>query len=166
MRWTLHVLTACTRPENLERVADSIFSSKPMFLDVHWHVRRDTEPAVGGQRVKNEMLDNISEGWIVFLDDDTAMHPQLLQRLDDEINPNIDLVFYAQQRNADVHMPLAKRGLIDIGQVCVHRRRIGPLRIPDFYDGDGWFCEALVANPGGGEIVYLPEVLSFYNLLA
>src|SRR3990167_1261604 len=76
----IHALTACSRPENLTKVGLSL-AHAARGHDVHWHVRFDLEREhVGGQAVKNRLLDEISDGWVWILDDDTIVHPDLFSR--------------------------------------------------------------------------------------
>jgi hypothetical protein len=158
----LHILTACTRPWNLPRIADSIYAFQRENVEVHWHIGHDDEPAVGGQRIKNRLLDDITNGWVYVLDDDTLMHPELLYRLPD-LCRRCDVVLFAQVRGELVHNPQLLRGCIDVGQAVIRRSTIGKTRIPDFYDGDGWFLEAVCGK--ARNVKYLNQPLSFYNLL-
>ena len=160
----LNVLTACSRPENLDRISESVFAYRPEAMQVNWLVRLDPVPAVGGQRVKNDLIDMVTDGWVVILDDDTVMHPDFKQRIQEEARPDVDVIFFGQERpRTGVALPEARRGLIDAGQACFRRSLVGQTRIPDFYDGDGWFLETLAQR---GRAIYLSDVLSFYNQLA
>ena len=161
---TLHVLTACSRPENLERVARSLAATP-----CHWHVRFDIERQyVGGQEVKNVLLDEIHDGWVFFLDDDTLMHPKLYRRLGTLFEEGGPDAFVVSQRHSvlgilhaapeNVHV-----GGIDIGQVVARRTLIGDTRIPNTYWGDGEFWSEILPK---GKVVYLDEVLSYQNALA
>lgn len=161
----LSVITACTRPQNLGTIAISIFAGQPEQMHINWLVRRDLIPAVGGQAVKNALLDEFEDGWVCFLDDDTIMHPSFKERISGEVaKGGVDMILYGQKRGPNDFPPQPRRGTIDIGQVCVRRERIDGLRIPEEYDGDGAFIEELV-HAYGAEIVVLDEVLSFYNAL-
>jgi len=163
----LHVLTAVTRPSNLERVYDSIYSQDHSFWTVFWHLLHLDAPSVGGQKVKNLLLDATrpEDGWVYVLDDDTMMHPQFLDRTADVIdaNPDCEVIFVGRSDHGNLFMPEVKVGAIDICQALIRRDLINDLRIPDLYDGDGWFLQALIDK--AVEAVYLPESLSFYNLL-
>jgi hypothetical protein len=163
----MHVLTACTRVENLEKVAWSLLGYGT--LDIRWHLRFDLDHQfVGGQRLKNEMLDEVKDGWVCFLDDDTVMHPSLLRRFDQTSAQLEDMdglvvsqerrsgrILHADQKNVTV-------GGIDVGQVILHRQLIADTRIPEHYDGDGMFLQEVLLR---GRIAYLDEVLSYHNAL-
>ena len=173
MPFRLHVLTAVTRPENLPRIAASLVSSCPPELELVWHWRFDPDHhAVGGQALKNAMLEEISAGadddWVWCLDDDTAVHPRLLKTLQRwSLISWIRALVVSQQRADGRVLPAGPEhlqvGSIDIGQAILRRGLIGDLRIPEDYNGDGMFLGALLR--GRTDVLYLDEVLSFHNAL-
>jgi hypothetical protein len=163
----LHVLTAVSRPENLPRVAESLSAAAMNVPDVKvcWHWRFDLERKhVGGQALKNEMLDEIEEGWVWVLDDDTEAHPDVLGAKDFEA---YDAVVFSQVRS-DGRVLLAAPenvvpGSIDINQAFLRRDLIGDLRIPIHYDGDGMFLNAVLKQ---GNVLYHPAALSLHNSIS
>jgi hypothetical protein len=162
-----HIITACTRPGNLPAVAESIMAATCDPWDVTWHIRFDPEQQhVGGQRLKNEMLDQIEDGWVCFLDDDTTMHPDFLRRMAEAVKDAGAVVVSQQRQNgmvlvaADGHLQV---GSVDIGQAFIARSLIGTHRIPEHYEGDGMFLQAVLA--GHYFVTYLPDVLSEHNAL-
>lgn len=163
----LHILTACTRPENLPTMAESIH--KWGSADVTWHVRFDpTKTAIGGQRLKNEMLDERhGSGYVFFLDDDTVAHPMLWKRVHPLLEEHVAAVVFSQKHSELGILHAAPEnvtvGGIDIGQAVVHASVIAGHRIPETYAGDGEFYEAVLR--GRDDVVYLDEVLSFHNAL-
>jgi hypothetical protein len=162
-----HILTACTRPQNLPAAAESIMAATCDPWDVTWHIRFDPEQQhVGGQRLKNEMLDQIEDGWVCFLDDDTTMHPEFLQRMADAV-ADAGAVVVSQQRQSGQVLtadPAHLRvGCVDIGQAFIARALIGTNRIPEHYEGDGVFLQAVLAS--WPAVAYLPDVLSEHNAL-
>lgn len=156
----LHVLTAVTRPDNLTEIARSLPAS------VTWHLAFDmAHEHIGGQAVKNRLLDEVSDGWVYVLDDDTIMHPDLLSRC--------RAVAGETTRAVVVNMELPGAGLlhaqpsphiggVDIGQVLFRRDFLGDRRIPETYEGDGELLSELLQGP---DIVYLSETLAYYNRL-
>ena len=160
----LHVLTACSRPENLGPVGDSVFAWPHPGVDLVWHVTHEEKPHVGGQFLKNKLLSQVSSGYVVFLDDDTTMHPNLVNRLTETFDTGVyDAVLYGRVEHGSVFPPRLEVGHIDIGQACLSRRLIGNHRIPETYDGDGHFLIDVVAEAKNA--IYLSEPLSFYNRL-
>jgi hypothetical protein len=164
----MHVLTACTRPQNLPLLATSIQNAMCEPWEVCWHIRFD--PAgehLGGHKLKMDMLAQITDGWVVFLDDDTLMHMDVLQRVAD--HSDAAGVVVSQDRTASLgHMLWAapqnmRLGGVDIGQVVLRRELIGDAEMPPYYGGDGTFLASILQNRD--DIVYLDEVLSLYNAL-
>ena len=79
----LHVLTAVSRPENLGQIAESLAvaverAEYGVDLAVALGMFDPDRQHVGGQALKNDMLDDIDDGWVWILDDDTLAHPDVL----------------------------------------------------------------------------------------
>lgn len=161
----VHILTACSRPENLAEVGASL-SYAATAHEIVWHVRFDPKQRhVGGQALKNAMLDEITDGWVVFLDDDTKMHPDLLERV--MRFRDADAVVVSQRRTDGPVLSASRErlvvGQVDIGQAVIRREVIGDTRIPEDYDGDGVFLGAVLRERQ--KVVFLDEVLSWHNAL-
>lgn len=103
---TLNIITRCTRPQNLVKVRNSVFSNVPENLQINWHVLFDTAPL---KDIDAETLSEISEentnihfvqsgdggllypqstelikgfesnSWFYFLDDDNIIHEDFYQ---------------------------------------------------------------------------------------
>lgn len=168
----LHVCTAVSRPWNLNVVAKSLeMSADRVEIDLSWHLRFDLgRGCLGGQALKNELLDDISDGWVWFLDDDTLVHEDMLSIVLHAINGYSDVtaVVVSQRRN-DGRVLLAKpRNVcvngIDIGQAILRRDLIGDERIPESYAGDGEFLQTLLHDRQ--DVIYMSEVLSLHNVLS
>jgi len=138
-------------------------------LEVVWHWGFDLERQhVGGQAVKNRLLDGIADGWVCVLDDDTVMHPEFLlafsEFLDD--SPGFTALVVSQQRTDGrvlrSHPHFAVPGMIDIGQVVLSRDLIGDSRIPIDYNGDGMFLQEVLT----GGVAWIDEVLSLHNAIS
>jgi len=170
------VLTAVSRPHNLARVGASLARSTNAAVEaghdveVVWHWRLDTRREhAGGQRLKNQMLDGIDHGWVWILDDDTAVHPELVTRLAETIrdHPAVVAVVVAQTRADGRVFPAGpesvKVGYIDAGQALLRRDAVGDDRLPETYEGDGQFLERVLAR--AGPQMYVNEPLSFHNML-
>lgn len=159
----IHVLTAVTRPENLTEIGYSLArAAQRAEADVVWHLRFDLEHRyVGGQQVKNELLDGIEDGWVWVLDDDTLVHPDLFTYLD----PAYDALVVSMLLEGGLLHAAEKNvvlGGIDIGQAIISRELIGEERILPAYDGDGRFLETLLR---GVNVLYVPEELTYYNAI-
>ena len=167
----LHVVTAVTRPENLALIAESLArASVAARVDVSWHWVFDLDRRfVGGQKRKNDALDEILDGWVWFLDDDTSVDVRILSawRTSVDADPSLEAVVFGQVR-ADgrfLHpLPeLVRVGDIDIGQAFVRRDAIGMHRLDESYDGDGVFLAAVLPRVN---TLFHDEYLSRHNLAA
>ena len=161
----VHVLTAVSRPQNLPRLARSLAKGANGH-EIVWHWRFDLNRTdVGGQAAKNAMLDEIQDGWVYVLDDDTLMHPRLLSKLTDD--PEVRAIIVSQQRKHEQSLAATSDNLrvghIDIGQALLRREMIGSERIPLLHFGDGLFLETLLKGKPG--VVFCEEELSYYNSL-
>lgn len=137
---------------------------------IAWHWRWDPDREhVGGQQLKNEMLDSITDGWVWIYDDDTLIAPNLFNRTAQAIgdDPNLAAIVVAQEledgRYRHAHPDLVHVGQIDAGQAILRRDLIGDHRLPLSYEGDGHLLETLL--PGRDDVLYLNEALSYYNAL-
>jgi len=164
----IHILTACTRPQNLLLLANSIETAMCDPWEVCWHIRFDpAREHLGGHKLKNDMLAQITDGWVVFLDDDTYMHPELLRHVAEHLDAAGVVV--SQDRTASLgHMLWAapqnmRLGGVDIGQVVLTRELIGEAEMAPYYGGDGTFLQIILQ--GRDDVFYSSEVLSYYNVL-
>jgi len=112
------------------------------------------------------MLDQISDGWVCFLDDDTTLDAEFV-RLAEVLSRNGASAVVVSQARADGSILRAARGNlcvggIDIGQAIISRVLIDDTRIPLCYDGDGMFLAAVLNTPN---VVFIDEVLSYHNRL-
>jgi hypothetical protein len=169
---SLHIITAVTRPENLERISDSIAQALVNWPDgtaVEWHLRYDLERQhVGGQALKNAMLDEIRDGWCWVLDDDTLAHPDVFRVVTRAIDrhPTRAVIVSQQRTDGRVLQAVPEHmvpGMVDIGQAFLRRDLIGDDRIPIDYNGDGMFLQTVLAKT---RPTYLPDVVSLHNALS
>jgi hypothetical protein len=168
----LHLLTAVTRPANLPALAASIDAAQVAGVALVWHIGYDLErTAVGGQAIKNALIDSIADGWVSILDDDNLLHPDLPRRLAETLAAQADaLLIVVSQQLPDGGVRRAGLGClhvdqVDAAQLIVRRDALGERRLVETYAGDGLLAEALAAALPAGQIVYLDEVLSYYNRL-
>ena len=156
----LHILTACSRPSGLTRLADAI-ASAPACLQVVWHVGFDLDcQHIGGQAVKNRLLDEVQDGWVWVCDDDNLPVPGFFAWLTQQAPA--DLLLFAQRRQGRIAAAAAPRlDETDIAQAVIARTLIETCRIPEVYNGDGLFLVALAAQTSN--IVLIDQPLTAYN---
>lgn len=166
----LHVLTAVSRPENLPLVAESLATAAVSAPDVQvvWHWGFDLDRAhIGGQAVKNALLDEIDDGWCWCLDDDTLAHPDVLEVVYGVIDDEARAVIVSQHRNERPPLraspDLVRPGDIDIGQAFLRRDLIGDHRIPETYEGDGLFLQDVLRDEWA---LFVDEVVSLHNAIS
>lgn len=173
----LHVLTAVTRPENLDAIEASIDAANDKAPEVTvswWHRPDHDRQHVGGQHLKNLMLDEIGNGWVCILDDDTVMHAKFIQRVSFVLatQPLVEqecrAIIVSQKRTTGIVMQASPEnavvGKIDAGQAVLRRDLIGDYRIPETYAGDGMWLETLLRDRK--DVHYMREVLSLHNALS
>ena len=123
---------------------------------------------VGGYKLRNDMLDDIDDGWIWFLDDDTVVHPELFREASSIIrrDPSVRVVVFSQQRPR--HRLRAKPenvrvGKIDTGQPMLKREVIGAQRFKEALFADGMLYSDLLRDEEN--VFYSPKLLSLFNYL-
>lgn len=116
---TIHILTRCSRPNNLLKVANSI----PKAEDIVWHVIFDStrlkdidvdlltklqefspriyfEYSQGGDYLYPQMSriikDTIQSGWIYSLDDDNILHENFYEKVKQHIGDSVDGIVFNQ----------------------------------------------------------------------
>lgn len=166
----LHVITACSRPERLPRLAAELGRAHAHGVDLRWHVGLDLDRRhVGGQAVKNRLLSGLAraEGWAWICDDDNLPHPAFLQRLPAlaAAHPSAAGLLLAQDRgpheNRTLRPELPPRvGRVDAAQLVVRVGVAASVRIPETYDGDGHWIAQIAATVS---IHPVDEVLTLWN---
>lgn len=112
----LHIITRCSRPQNILKIKDSIFGESRNEFNIFWYVIFDTkilkdidadtlynlndknidlqfkksDDGDFGHQFINECIDNIKYGWVYILDDDNVLHENFLNRILYYINNNTD----------------------------------------------------------------------------
>ncbi len=167
----LHILTAITRPENLPALAASLTGALAHGVAVCWHWLADSEhAAIGGQALKNQMLDAIADGWVWVLDDDNTAHPDFFDVLSQAAREHPDArAFVLSQelpggtvRHADAAAMRVDH--VDIAQVVLRRDLIGDARLDLSYGGDGMLIEQLHRHYPT-DFVYIDRPVCYYNRL-
>jgi len=189
----LSIITPCSRPANLKRIAESIQFDK---ID-RWYIVYDTSPAKGttsqqrtyekqfldnpkiselecsvgggwGNPQRNLALSLIKDGLVYYLDDDNIVHESFWRELDSfDLDHLYSFDQYHCSKKTIVKGGRLQEKFIDTAQYIVPRQLIGDL-VWDMRDGgcgsDGRFTEDL-NRLHGSKHVYVPKVLSYYNFL-
>lgn len=159
----LHIITACSRPEFLPAwAADLAEAARGAGVDLRWHVAFDMERQhIGGQAVKNRILDSISgDGWVWIGDDDNTLDQAMLSAVAEYDARPVDVVIFAQRRGQQLAPPCAVLNRVDAAQFVARRSAIGSHRLPETYNGDGMLIAALAKT---ARMVYDQRVLTNYN---
>jgi hypothetical protein len=194
---TLHIITPVSRPGNLEKLQQSIGPGYYPDMYLFWWQMLDTSEfpsagpllsdwikeflvpsvfngktlSVAGNAQRNAALEQIKDGWVYFLDDDTTMHPDLLRTIAPILNgiPGCCLVFNQDWPDGSSRCTVSPsnmhQGTVDTGQVVLAREAIGDLRWDaDKYHSDGPFIESVFrAQPEA--FIWINRTLAIYNNL-
>jgi hypothetical protein len=176
----INIITPCSRPDNLIKIFESINiprenhrwiividgeepSVKPEFpknAEVYWH----KEPlSIVGNGQRNYALGKINSGYLYFLDDDTILHPDLWETVN---NINSDFIHFDQgfvNGTKRIGGNIAVNA-IDSGSVIIDSSIVkGLLWKIEVYAADGYYIRA--ASKRAKTPVYIPKILSVYNKL-
>ncbi|MFN5250886.1 MAG: glycosyltransferase family A protein [Bacteroidota bacterium] len=173
----LNIITPCSRPQNLQKIAESINIPRENY---RWIVVHDSETipdspdnceayavkvdgSQSGHGQRNYALDLIKEGHVYFNDDDTLIHPDLWDNIKDL---DADFIHFRQDDKNGLRLLgiNVEVGSIDSHNFIVKSDIIGQDRwILNRYDANGYFAKAMYNKAKTKK--YIPKVLSFYNLL-
>lgn len=141
---------------------------------------KDTR-SISGNAQRNYGLTKIETGFILFLDDDTLLHPLLWQNIK-ELSDNLDFISFDQSWNTHGDSAFDKNYIInnnkvirtkgdqpkldhiDSGNYIVNNRIAKKLNWElALYNADGIYCVECFNQ--SKEKLYIPKILSVYNLL-
>lgn len=177
----LNIITPCSRPENLHIISKSINIPKenyrwiivydgliipdsnliPENCEIYTHVNDESQV---GHSQRNFALNLINNGHVYFNDDDTIIHPNLwdnIQDLDDDF-----ISFGQEDKNGKLRLKgnVIKLYNIDSHNFIVKRSTIGDTSfIVNDYNADGYFAEECYSK--ANTKIFIDKILSTYNLL-
>lgn len=195
----LNIVTPCSRPKNLQLLLDSIRIANNLNLfEIKWYIVFDAETipesqnlnpqdypsglkiqlncyknseSISGNGQRNFALEQITDGFVYFLDDDNLMHPDLLTTIWNQIQlrgEEIGIVgnqLFSEEIIRSAARHLVKPGSIDIAQLCIHKNLIGNKKWPlAFYDADGKFISNIYTLHYQ-KFVFVEKVIAYYNKL-
>jgi len=176
----INIVTPCSRPENLGAIAGSInipessyrwivvFDADeipsidlPSNAEVYAH--RNTESCSGNAQ-RNFANKMIRGGYVLYLDDDTILHPKLWESVKECTE---DLVGWKQCNKDNSHRLSVGEwqvGFIDSGSFMVDQNTMGDSDWAlDRYDADGYFAREMRLKSETVKEIY--DYLSIYNYL-
>jgi hypothetical protein len=178
----LTIITPCYRPDNLKTMISSI---NPPDMQIRWVIVFDSayvpplelpeyaeaycyqdSKSICGNAQRNFALNLLKndETYILFLDDDTIMHPRLLANL--KGFEWSDFIHFNQSHSDGRHRigGTVKVNHIDTGSAVINSRLIRKTRwILDRRNADGYFMEEIFKKSKSA--YYINETLSIYNAL-
>ena len=180
MRNWLHIITPCSRPENLGQIMESLNfpcawyvvcdgdREDPRFMKIReiavqssWISLTFVRGGVAGKKQINDAIDRIFDGWVYVLDDDNLMHPDFYKVVSDLTakNPKVQGLFFSQELRTsirEVSPGTVRVNYIDQAQFVLKRELIGQRRYKQEYTADGQFIEVLYKDND-------PALFEFYN---
>lgn len=166
---TVHIITAISRPENIDKVCRTLVPATMYCKNTkfvwHWIFDIRRSGIAYAHQIKNQMVDDIQDGWVWILDDDTSVHPDIFLEFEKDINCD---AFVVCQKRADGRILIAspennRVDHIDSNQAIIRRSTIGDHRMTEDYAGDGYFLEAVLKDCN--YIRYSDKILCYHNML-
>lgn len=172
-RLLLTIITPVIRPHGVAAIARSIAAAEPHRLEIRHLVAyypHMPDPSNGPERAvwATELIGQVRDGWVLFVDDDNRLHPELPRRLEGLIvnEPNawafaFDCV-YPEQAHGLLRARAPQPSQIDGGQVVLwwYLAQMEPW--PTGACADGVWLSALHRKDPGAW-VFVNEPLTYHN---
>lgn len=180
----LSIITACSRPQNLKQIYNSIQFSKVQ----HWYIVYDTskcrsyefqfatEPKIlelmcdmtglAGHPQINYAFSFINDGFVYIMDDDNIFHHRFWDLL-----PILDMnTIYTWDQNRIQQNMILKGGVIknkhiDTSQFIVPRKLIGSIRWPNNKLGGDFIFINEIYKRHKERFVYIPTIACYHNFI-
>lgn len=168
------VVTCVIRPAGAIEAARSVQASAPHPFDLqHVLAYWPEEPDLSRVRVApwlTQVIAGVGEGWVMFVDDDNRLHPQILGRLGELVaaHPHARaFIFgcqYPEMHNGYIPASpgVMRPGSVDGGQIAIEAElaRSIPIEPHDCYDG-AWLGALYRENKRA--FVFVNEPLTYHN---
>ena len=180
----IHIITRCSRPENLYRIYKSIFY-KDFF--VRWYIIFDTSKSkdyskfiiddsrieyyyedIGSYKLGYSLKYNI-KGYIYYLDDDNIIHPDLYYNIEKYLNDKNILVFEQignDRTNYELSLENVIESRVDLAQFMIHSDF---LNNDELFSDDSYFSDSILLeklkNIYSDKFIFIKKKLSYYNYL-
>ena len=180
----ISIITPCTRPENLQRLKESIpfeyvhewiivydaSTVSPMFQDDRIREYACKGHSIAGNIQRNYGMDRLTGDYVYFLDDDTIMHPDMGLFLS-TIEPN-HIYTFDQDRSPEVfpYTEILKGNKIELFHIDTAMFLIDVALCKDIrwtvdeYTADAIFITECYSNHPTSWI-YVDRILSYHNYL-
>jgi hypothetical protein len=195
----INIITPCTRPNNLFLLFQSIIKGVTSTDDITWYIIYDggkiTEEqcfdftklkvpsylniftkifedscSVFGNSQRNQALNQISDGWVYFLDDDNVLHPKLFSTIKEQLKIEKKSVFifnqffnFQKKRIRHAAIDKIKEGYIDTAQFLINYSIIRYRRWKkEVFNADGSFIREIL-ELHRNEFRILNSTLAYYN---
>lgn len=178
----LYIITPCSRPENLNRIYESIpeqcqwvishdDSTNPSdysFNNVMFMNCKNT--GMVGTRARNYALDNLpllDDDHIYFLDDDNIIHPKWYPKISQHLDLDFSIMMWGQYgKNNTIRLPpptVIEVGAIDTACYLIKWKYNTDVRHrTDTYTHDGIYAIDCAHN---GPNISIDDCLCYYNYL-
>lgn len=171
-RTLLTILTPVIRPEGVAAVVRSIQAATPHDLTIRHvveHYPHQPDPNCGPERAAwaTRLLHSVRGGWVLWVDDDNRLHPDLPRRLGElaEAYPEAQaFVFDCQYPEAGGVLRAGRitPGQVDGGQVVLWHSLARQEPWPIGVMADGRYMQRLYAHDPAAW-VFVPEPLTYHN---
>lgn len=176
----INIVTPCSRPENLFKISDSINIPRDHYrwvvvFDSHqipniqlptnaeYYAYKDLK-SISGNAQRNYANTLINDGYVMIIDDDTILHPDLWEAVKEY---NHDVICWKQANKDGTHRLNAGKltiNNIDSGSFMVKRSIIGEIKWRlNVYGADGFFAEDVAKVSASQKNI--DSYLSVYNYL-
>ncbi len=179
----LTIITPCKRIENLKAVSKSIPVDKniiwcivldydtPQVLDIDYNGKLKVIYANyprnnWGHFQRNVGINETTEGYIYFLDDDTICHPNVLNIYRKFANTQMMVIGNQMLKGDKLRMrgQVPKVDHIDIASAIIHISLFKNIRLNYHYQADGELLEQLY-RANKMYVAIINEAISYYNYL-
>lgn len=174
----LHIVTPCSRPENLDIISQSIPAECNWIIvhenDIKLPERDNTfllkcdRTGPWGHAGRNFFLDNFNlydDDWVYFLDDDNIIHPAFYSTVQQFLSTDYAIIHWGQlNKNNEIRLiPDIAIDKIDTACYMIQWKQNKHTRYNDEkYNADGFYAIDCSQN---GPVLTLNDSLCYYNYL-
>lgn len=176
----LNIITPCSRPQNLQKISESInipqsnyrwivvfdrddMPSIELPKNAEYYCHRNANSKVGHAQ-RNFAADLVIQGHIYHNDDDTMIHPELWENIKDLDNDFISFSQGTVSGNLRLYGDKIEVYKVDTHNFITSKEVMSPFSFAvDRYNADGFYaaaCYSRAKNP-----IFIPKILSIYNSL-